>query len=277
MKNVFNRENLNLQTVLVFFLIVVSLVLISLASSYAIQVKNNSFRTFSVSAEGKAIATPDVAQFTFTVFTRGGIDVAESERANSQRVNQVMSFLRKNNIPTDDIKTESYNVEPRYTSVRCESGICPPSEIEGYTVSQTNSVKVRNFSDVSELLTGVASLNVDNLSQLQFVVDDKIEYENMARAEAISVAEQKAQGIARAAGIKLGRITSIYEDNYYVYDSVGMGGSVDFARSMTSEVMPMMDALALDQVDSPELSVSSEINPGTSEIKVRMTLNYAIR
>lgn len=282
MKDLFRNSKLDLNVALVLFLIVSSIVLISFATSYAFSVKNSNFRTFSVSAEGKAIATPDVAQFTFTVFTRGGADVAESESENAQRVAKVMTFLRDSGVSNDDIKTEVYSVEPRYTSVRCENGVCPPSEIEGYTVTQTNSVKVRDFTDVSDLLAGVASLNVDSLSQLSFVIDNKIEYENLARAEAISNAEQKARGIANAAGFKLGRITSVYEDNYFAFDMGGRSGSMadstSFSR-VSAEVLqaPMMDDVSADLLIVDDSSSFSEINPGTSEIKVRMTLNYSIR
>lgn len=283
MKDLFRNSKLDLNVALVLFLIVSSIVLISFATSYAFSVKNSNFRTFSVSAEGKAIATPDVAQFTFTIFTRGGSDVSESEKENAQRVSQVMSFLRENGISSDDVRTENYSVEPRYTSVSCRNGVCPPSEIEGYTVTQINSVKVRDFTDVSDLLAGVASLNVDSLSQLSFVVDDRIEYENMARAEAINNAEQKARAIAKAAGFRLGRITSVYEDNFFINEYAGGLGGFAETRAMISDTVKTLvyneDEVGIDIVpDAPfEMESSSEISPGTSEIKVRMTLNYAIR
>ena len=43
--------------------------------SYSLVIEPSSFRSFTVSGEGKVVAIPDVAEFSFSVLTQGGKDL----------------------------------------------------------------------------------------------------------------------------------------------------------------------------------------------------------
>ena len=47
----------------------------SYARTYSQSVEPSSFRSFSVTGEGKAVAIPDIASFSFSVVTEGGKDI----------------------------------------------------------------------------------------------------------------------------------------------------------------------------------------------------------
>ncbi|PJE64344.1 MAG: hypothetical protein COU90_02740 [Candidatus Ryanbacteria bacterium CG10_big_fil_rev_8_21_14_0_10_43_42] len=224
-------------------------------------------RTFSVSAEGKAIAVPDVAQFTFQVITEGGLDIAELQQTNVQKVNGAIAFIKEKGVEEKDIKTQSFNVEPRYQYVNCSSlrtigEPCPPAEIVGHTIRQVISVKVRNFEAVGTLLSGVVQNGANSVSQLSFTVDDPEAVENEARADAVAKAKRKAEEVANAGDFRIGKLISINEGggvqpfrSYYAEDSavLGVGGG-------TSAPVP-----------------APSIEPGSQDIIIYVTLVYEIK
>src|SRR3989339_36168 len=58
------------------------------ANIYSKSIEPSSYRSFSVSGEGKVVAIPDVAQFTFSVITEGGKDIASIQQENAQKANR---------------------------------------------------------------------------------------------------------------------------------------------------------------------------------------------
>jgi uncharacterized protein YggE len=254
-----------LYLVAIVFLVVASLSLAVLAFSYAEKNDSVAYRSFTVSAEGKAVAVPDVAQFSFTVFNEGDSDVSALEQSTVTTVKTITDYLDTVDVSKEDIRTDSYLVEPRYKYFQCKAdGTCPPAEIEGYKVSQTTTVKVRDFEKVGEILTKVASLKANNVSQLSFVVDDKSKVENEARSNAIALAKEKAKSTAKAGGFKLGKLISVNE-SFMPYAGANYAyGDYSMAK----------EAMATESVES---MVSAEINPGTEDVVVSVNLTYGIK
>lgn len=231
------------------------------ANIYSKSIEPSSYRSFSVSGEGKITAIPDVAQFTFSVITEGGKDIAALQQENTQKANRAVALLKNNGVEDKDIKTASYNLQPRYQYFSCPIGKnssakpCPPAEIIGYSISQTVSVKIRDFEKAGEILSGVVQSGVNSVSELSFAIDDKTEIENQARQEAVAMAIKKAESIAQAGKFNLGKILSINENSSPVfnrYKTLGVGGSEDFISSPTIEL-------------------------GSQEVTVGITMTYEIR
>ena len=246
-------------------LVVGSYAALSYVQTYSRSIEPSSFRSFAVQGEGKIIATPDVAQFTFSVISQGGKGIAKLQKENTERVNRAIGLVKKAGVEKKDIKIAQYSVEPRYQYYSCpppepygSAKPCPPAEITGYTVSQTILVKVRNFDTIGDILTGVVEAGANSVSQLSFTVDDPAALESKARDEAIAKAQEKAVEIAKAGKFSLGRLLSldeggIYPPMYYRSEAkaMGMGG---------------------DAVSAPAPS----IEPGSQEIRVQVTLRYEI-
>ena len=104
---------------LVFALVVAGISSLWYVQTYSRAAEPTSFRSFSVSGEGKAVGIPDVAEFTFEVITEGGKNLAESQKANTQKTNAAIAFVKSKGVENKDIKTQSYNVEPRYQYFNC--------------------------------------------------------------------------------------------------------------------------------------------------------------
>ncbi|HBB03190.1 MAG: hypothetical protein US89_C0002G0002 [Candidatus Peregrinibacteria bacterium GW2011_GWF2_38_29] len=235
---------------------------VSYVNSYSKSIQPTSFRNFSVSAEGKSVSIPDVAEFSFSVITEGGKNVADLQKTNTEKVNKAIEFAKSNDVDKKDIKTESYNVSPRYQYYECKTnGVCPPSEITGYTITQSVGVKVRNFDKIGDLLAGVVKNGANTVSELSFKLDDPTQAEDAAREEAIEKAQKKAEQIASAGGFSLGKLLSIEEGvSSPVYPMYGVGGG----RAESSKMM--LDSA----VPAPA------IEAGSKETTVTVTLKYEI-
>ena len=194
------------------------------------------------------------------VITEGGMGIGALQTENTKKVNKAIEFVKSKAINEKDIKTQSYNVQPRYQYFNCprDGGACPPPAIVGYTITQSVLVKVRDFAKVGDLLSGVVGQGANSVSDLSFTLDDPTMVQNEARAEAINKAHAKAESLARAGGFALGRLISIEEGNMYqppIYAmesaKYGMGGGVT--------------------------SSAPSIEPGSQEVNISVMLKYEIR
>ncbi len=244
---------------LVLTMLIFAYAAVNAAKSFSKMIQLSSFRSFNVSAEGKIVAVPDVAQFTFSVITEGGKNIASLQKDNTQKINDAIKFVKSQGVEAKDIKTQSYNLSPRYQYSSCKVGsVCSPAEIVGYTITQTISVKVRDFEKIGDLMSGVTQNGANSVADFSFTIDDPTEVQNQARAQAIAKAKEKAQAVAKAGGFKLGRLLSIEEANtgmpaYSNYElmrsDIGMGGGG---------------------------SLTPTIEPGSKDITVDVTLKYEI-
>ncbi len=238
----------------------------SYVGTYSKSAEPSSFRSFSVSGEGKVVTVPDVAAFTFSVVTEGGKNLSQLQKENIDKTNKAIAFVKNNKVDQKDIKTEGYNITPRYQYYDCdrqvqiypapESTLCPPPEIVGYTIIQTVGVKVRDFSKVGDIVAGVVENGANSVSGLTFTIDDRTKAENEARAEAISKAKEKAKAIAMAGGFNIGRLLSI-EEGYQPYYGYGMGGGMESVSLKSAAPAPT-------------------IEPGSQEVRIIVTLGYEI-
>lgn len=245
---------------------------VSYVGVYGKSIQPGSYRSFAASGEGKVVAVPDVAQFTFTVISEGGKDIAALQKENITKVNRAIDFVKAKGVDAKDIKTQSYNLSPRYENYSCPEPLpyvmggskssaarsCPPPEIVGYSITQSVSVKVRDFSKIGDVLSGVVGSGANSVSQLYFTVDEPTELQNQARTQAIQKAQAEATSIARAAGFRLGKLISIEEGSgypIYAYDKFGAAPLA--AERGGGEIAP-------------------SIEPGSEEIKVNVTLRYEI-
>lgn len=230
--------------------------------SYEKNIEPGSFRSFSVTGEGTAVAVPDIATFSFTVISEGGTNLAELQTDNATKINDISTFLEEQNIDKKDLKTTEYSVNPRYTqcyTYRQDDGVCPPSEIVGYTVRQTTSVKIRDFEKAGDILAGVVDAGANSVTQLQFSIDDETQLQAEAREEAIEKAYEKAKQIAKAGNFSVGDILDINEGYSYPY------------RTKYSYAM---DAAGYGM---EEAAIAPSIEAGSQEITVDVTITYEIK
>lgn len=208
-------------------------------------------RTISVSAEGKIEASPDTANFSFSVISESTSSETISAD-NINKMNAAIEFIKSKGINEKDIKTTGYNFSPKYEYDEKTK----KTSISGYTLTQTVSVKVRDLTKVAEVLGGLPGLGINNISSISFTIDDPEQYLTQARNQAFEKAKTKAFQMASVNGAVLGKIINFSEyqsSAYYKGAALGMGGG-----------------------ETASIPVP-QIQPGTQEISVQVNVNYALK
>lgn len=235
------------------------------SNSYAKMVQPGSYRTFAVSAEGRMTAKNDVAKFSYGVLIQGGKDIVQIKKQSDDLTVKIQNLLKEQGVDPKDVETISYNLEPRYQYFNCPASSsnisvpCRPSEIIGYTLSQTDSVKIRDLTKVDKIVSGVVSAGANNVSQLIFTVDDPSILQTEAKAVAIKKAIEQAEILAKAGGFRVGRIISVDEGGLMpVTDyALGMGGAMTKSIAMPESV--------------------SSLNPGSNEVVSNVSVRFEIK
>lgn len=184
-------------------------------------------RSMTVSAEGKTTAGPDLAEVSLSVVSQGQNPDTLAANNNS-KMNAVLQFVAAQGIADADVKTTNYNLSPDYQYDKNTQR----NFIVGYTLTQTVDVKIRDLSKVAQVLAGLTPLGVNQIGNVNFTFADQEKYLAIARADAFDKAEKKAEQMAAAAGVSLGRVIGVSEYGspvpiYYGADkAMGMGGAV---------------------------------------------------
>ena len=204
-------------------------------------------RSIHVAGSGSVTGEPDVASLILGVSVEKET-VAEAREAAAAGMTAVLDSLKANDTAEEDIQTENFSIHPQYDYT--ENG----RVLRGYRVNNTISAKVRELQRLSDIIDDAAGAGGDIVvvNSIQFMIEDPTELQMQARALAAKDAEAKAQTLADAHGVKLGKPVTITE-----VTSGGISPTV-YAESVA--------------VDS--LRVSTPIEAGQLTVTVNITVVY---
>jgi len=206
--------------------------------------------TISVSGEGEVLAVPDIGRFSFSV-TEKGADAAAAQAAAAAKTNAIIAAFKAAGVEEKDIKTEYYNLYPKYkfTPTVCPFGsYCPGEQVaDGFEVSQTIGIKVRDLDAAGSLLATAGEKGATNISSLEFTIDDTDVLKDEARSLAIADAQEKAKVLARELNVKLVKMVGYYEDEGGMRPYYGMGGDM-MAKTEAIPALPVGENTTMSRV-----------------------------
>lgn len=261
-------EELKKPLILITASILIFFILSKIFGPIPFTVKQATSDVFTIDGEGEAQAIPTEVQLQFGV-TRKGKTIDEVKNAANQIINTLTAELKKNGITEKQIKTTNYSLYPEYdstkpivaplvapatdTSTSSSIAVAPDRNVSGYTVSIDLQVTADSIEKANKAVDLATKAGANQIGSIAFVLSDetKDKLRSEARTEAIAKAKQKAKDVSHAAGIRLGKITNIYESTPdagapYAYSE----------KSLNSQ------------------AVSTDLNPGQTDIKVNVTLTY---
>jgi len=162
-------------------------------------------RLLTVSGEGEVKAKPDQATLSAGVVTEAKT-AAAALAANSVAMKAVFDTVKRLGIPERAIRSSEISVQPQYPS-----DSRAPGRTTGYQASNSVTVTVEDLYKLGPALDALVSSGANSLGDIAFGLRDPKPLEAQARAGAVRDATQKAQAMARAAGVSLGAIVSINE------------------------------------------------------------------
>jgi uncharacterized protein YggE len=182
-----------------------------------------------VSGHGSVNVVPDTAQITI------GVDVTlptlEEAQAESERQsNAIIESIKANDVADEDVQTSNYSV----FVVRNYDQNGTPSEIIGYQITNQVNVTIRDVNAVGVILTAAIEAGANNIWGISFFVDDQTAAASEARVLAVEDARRKAEELAAATGMSLGRVLAISEGTQAPQFPVMYGGAGQRAADINS-------------------------------------------
>jgi hypothetical protein len=225
--------------------------------------------TFSVNGEGKVSAVPDMAVVTVGVQASGS-NVSEAQNKLNTNINKVSAAIKQLGVDAKDIQTTNYNLTPNYDNnpkpaagnIRTQVMPGPGSQesldtrISGYSANSNLVIKVRDIAKANSVIDTATAQGVNQVGGISFDFADKTKLEDQARELAVAEAKKKAQQAAKIAGFTLGKIIN-YQENF--------GGVTPMAYTAKSEVADGRG------------TIPTQVEPGSSEVRVYVTLSYEVR
>jgi uncharacterized protein YggE len=168
--------------------------------------------SITIEGQGEVRAAPDMAMISSGVTTQGAT-AREALDANTAAMAELIAALKAEGIEARDIQTSGFSVNPNYvySDARDEHGYTLPPKINGYQVSNTVSVAVRDLGELGSILDKSVTVGANTINGVSFSVADPSELYNEARKAAFADARDKAALYANAAGATLGELESITE------------------------------------------------------------------
>ena len=208
---------------------------------------------FVVQGTGKSFVAPDIAKIDLGI-QESGANLKTVQDSVNKKSQSLVDQIKKIGVDAKDIKTISYYVYPQYDYTM------PAQKITGYQVSTEYEVTIRDFTKINDLLATATSFGANTIGNVTFDLSDDLKNQKLdeARVQAVTEAKTKATGLAKAAGITLGKIINVSEntpvDNRFypvALNAVGAGGA---EKSVTPP----------------------SVQAGTTELDVTVSLSYQV-
>jgi uncharacterized protein YggE len=165
-------------------------------------------RTLSLSATGMVKTTPDKVDITTGVTSEGQTASAALDK-NTQAMTRVVEGLKDAGIAPKDIQTTNFSVSPIYEKKTKGQA----AFITGYRVANAMHITVHDTDTLGDILDKVVSLGANQIGSISFGVSEPEALKDEARKQAMGKAIADAKLYAEAAGVELGPVLTITEEN----------------------------------------------------------------
>ena len=208
--------------------------------------------TVSVTGTGRVTVEPDTASISLgvTVFEA---NLAEAQARATTEMTAIIDAVKAAGVADEDIQTSNYSVNVRQDYD--ENG--NPSKVIGYDISNTVNVTVRDLDALGTILDSVVEAGANTIYGISFYTFDMTAATAQARAAAVADARARADQLADAAGVTVGRIVTITE-------------------GYSAAPPPIMYARAADMDLAMAESAPVPVQVGTQEIQVQVSIVYEL-
>ncbi len=208
-------------------------------------------RTITVAGLGKINGSNDIAVTTMG-YSNTNKDVAKAQADNKKVMDQIYAELKKMGVGDKDLQSD-YSIYPDYNYTQDRG-----QELKGYRVSNTLTVKIRNLSKISEVLSLAGKYGATEVSGLNFTIDEPENLKSQARDKALLDAKVRGEHLANVLGLRLGGVIT-----YNEYES---GGGEFYQPKVMS----------MDAVGGMGGAAPAAISPGSKDVIMNVNVTYEL-
>ena len=191
-------------------------------------------RSVHVTGAGSVTAEPDIATIYLGVSVeKETVEEAREEAASAMTA--VIDALKDNGIADRDIQTENFSIYPQYDYT--EEGRI----LRGYRVNNTVNAKVQVLDSLSDIIDDATTAGGDIVvvNSIQFMIEDPTPLQAQARTLAVKDAQVKAQTLAKAGGVTLGKPITITETSRSAVPPIAFAEEAEFAADSARTSTPI--------------------------------------
>ena len=160
--------------------------------------------SISVDADGKVMATPDLARLTLEVETQAATAAAAGQE-NAKQAIAVLAAVKPVLGPEDKLRTLGYRLTPVH-SYRDKSS---PAEIKGYRAVNQVEVKVMEVARLGTVIDTALKSGATRVNGPYYSHSRLEELQRQAAVNALERARRLAEALAQAAGLKIKAVDKI--------------------------------------------------------------------
>jgi uncharacterized protein len=161
-------------------------------------------RWISVTADGEATVSPDLALVSFAV-TGSGKELGPTRDDVNARSSSVLARLRELGLADADLNAPDVGIHPEYDYRRGQ-------KLVGYRVVRQMTARVRDLDALGGILDGLVGAGANEVGGAQMTASDPSAAEHEALRAAMARARVKAEVVADASGARFGDVVRIEED-----------------------------------------------------------------
>lgn len=185
--------------------LVLFLTIMFMTMSYAQE--NKQIPQINVNGEGKVKVAPDQVCISATVETKGN-NAKDVKKQNDEKIDAVLKFIKKMNIPTADFKTKQVALNPQYDYEKKKTS---------YNATQTVEIVLKDLSKYDELMEGLVQQGINRLDRVSFETSKLVQLQSEARKLAMKDAKVKAEDYVSVLGQKVGKAYTINDNTQVNY------------------------------------------------------------
>lgn len=226
--------------------LVLFLTIMFMTMSYGQEIKQ--IPLINVNGEGKVKVAPDQVCISASVETNGN-NAKDVKKQNDEKMDAVLKFIKKMNIPTADFKTKQVALNPQYDYEKKKTS---------YNATQTVEIVVKDLTKYDELMEGLVQQGINRIDRVSFESSKLAQYESEARKLAMKDAKVKAEEYVSVLGQKVGKAFTI-SDNSQVY-----------------RPQPMYAAMRMKEADAMGGASNETLAIGEIEITANVSVSFML-
>lgn len=240
------------------YITIVLLAAVFLLSIATIYDKNTDYKYIQIAEEGNSVQVEGQAQgeyepelFKVNIgVQQEGNNPTQLENEVTSTTNDVIDALLNAGITEDDIKRQTYNLNPQSSFQRDRSG-------NQYMASQTLHLEVKDISLINDVLRVAVDAGANNIGSLSFDLTEetKEEVKQELIQEAVNNARNQAENAVSATGKSLGDPKNIQVDQRF---NIYRAGSFDAAMESGPDSSPNIQPGFVEQNANVRISYKIE-------------------
>ncbi len=221
--------------------VILILAILFMATSYSQEQKQ--VPTINVSGEGKVKVAPDQVLISISIETKG-TKAEDVKRENDKKMDVILKFIKKFNIPKEDYQTQRVSLNPNYDYEKKK---------HNYIATQSIQILLKDLSKYDELMEGLVEEGINRIDNVEFKSSKMKELQSDARKLAIKDAKVKAEDFVSVLGQKVGKAILI-SDNSQIY--------VPQPRMYAMKSMSMDESVSRETLAVGEIEITANVSVG---------------